>query len=184
MQVLIKDLLAYSRVASKRDPFRVIDMNQLVSDVLNDLETSIQAKAATITLDDLPNMPGDAMQLRQLFQNLLSNALKFSQPNVAPSIHINCHLIQGSESDVVPVAEANRKFYSIEVADSGIGFEPKYADRIFQVFQRLHGRSQYEGTGIGLAIVQKVVENHRGYILAEGRPGAGTTFKILLPIDV
>lgn len=184
MQVLIKDLLTYSRVASKRDPFRPIDINRIVTDVLVDLETTIHEKAATITMDSLPKMPGDAMQIRQLFQNLLSNALKFSRPGIAPVIHIDCRPARGHEFDMVPVTESRRRFYCIDVHDNGIGFEPKYAERIFQVFQRLHSRSQYAGTGIGLAIVQKVVENHKGYVSAVGHLGTGTTFKILLPMDV
>ncbi|MBC8153135.1 MAG: PAS domain-containing protein, partial [Bacteroidetes bacterium] len=184
MQILIKDLLAYSRVASKRDPFKPIDINQIVADVLVDLETVIQEKAAVVVMESLPRMPGDAIQIRQLFQNLLSNALKFSRPGLAPTIRIDCRLARGHEFDIVPDVESRRRFYCLDVIDNGIGFEPKHAERIFQVFQRLHTRSQYAGTGIGLAIVQKVVDNHKGYILAESQPGRGTTFRILLPADV
>lgn len=183
MQVLIRDLLVYSRVVSKYDPLGSLNLNRLVAEVVTDLETVIQEKQAVLTVESLPELRGDALQWRQLMQNLLSNALKFTQSGVRPHIHICCHTVSGNDFPVVAPLQKRRPFYCIEVADNGIGFDPKYADRIFQVFQRLHGRSQYAGTGIGLAIVQKVVENHKGYIIAEGRPGVGATFKILLPVD-
>ncbi len=183
MQVLIRDLLAYSRVVSKYDPLGILNLNQLVADVALDLETIIQEKQAILTIEPLPELRGDALQWRQLIQNLLSNALKFTRPGVQPAIQIRCHVVRGQDVPAVPPGQKRQKFYCIEVVDNGIGFDPKYADRIFQVFQRLHGRSQYAGTGIGLAIVQKVVENHKGCIIAEGQPGQGATFKILLPIS-
>ncbi|MFD2933603.1 PAS domain-containing sensor histidine kinase [Spirosoma flavum] len=187
MQVLIKDVLAYSRIATKRETVAPVDLNQLVVDVLSDIETAITDKQAVINVELLPTVRGDAAQLRQLFQNLVSNALKFTKTNKTteiPTICISTSLVHGRDRTEVslPSTDADRLFHLIEIADNGIGFDPRHAERIFQVFQRLHGRSEYQGTGIGLAIVQKVVDNHQGHILAEGRPGQGATFRILLPV--
>ena len=193
MQVLIRDVLAYSRVATKRDAIGPVDLNVLVAGVVGDLETAIVDHEATITVDPLPTLTGDAGQLRQLFQNLLSNALKFMKPRVAPGetsasaeqnalVRVTVRTIRGSDADMaIPPGDSSRLFHLIEITDNGIGFEPNHAERIFQVFQRLHNRSAYLGTGIGLAIVKKVVENHNGHIQAVGRPGDGATFRILLP---
>ena len=193
MQVLIKDVLAYSRVATKRDAIKPVDLHQLVANVVDDLETAIARQEAVLTIDPLPTVTGDAGQLRQLFQNLLSNALKFMKPRQTPgesgapvqrkaSISVTTQLILGRDAGItIPPSDADRLFHLIEISDNGIGFEPYQAERIFHVFQRLHSRSDYQGTGIGLAIVKKVVENHSGHIQAVGRPGEGATFRILLP---
>ena len=187
MQLLIKDVLAYSRVTKKQETIRQVDLNAVVTDVLTDLETAIADRQAAVQVDPLPTLPGDPLQLRQLIQNLLSNALKFSRsPGTAPGhqtrISLTTRRVQGAHAGwPVSSADANRFFHCIEVTDNGIGFDPQQADRIFQVFQRLHGRGAYQGTGIGLAIVKKVVDNHQGYIRAEGRPGQGATFRVLLP---
>ncbi len=182
MQVLIKDVLAYSRVATKREETGPVDLNTVVGEVLTDLETVITDKEAVVDMAFLPVVSGDAPQLRQLFQNLISNALKFTKPGQVPQVRLTGQSLEGRSADVRMLpGDADRRFWLIEISDNGIGFEPHQADRIFQVFQRLHGRSHYEGTGIGLAIVQKVVENHGGYIRAEGRPGQGATFGIYLP---
>jgi PAS domain S-box-containing protein len=182
MQTLIKGLLTYSRVTNKRDAFKHVELSAVLANVLTDLETSLQDKKAIIDADDLPTVYGDALQLHQLFQNLLSNALKFTKPDVAPVIRIECSAGLGHElHERVPPALAKQYFSRIQVTDNGIGFEPRYGERIFQLFQRLHTRSDYSGTGIGLSIVQKVAENHNGLIFAEGRPGIGATFTILLP---
>ena len=182
MQMLIKDVLAYSRVATKREVTKPVDLNQLVNGVLSDLETVIEERQADVSAEPLPTLAGDASQLRQLFQNLIGNALKFSKPADPPTVRIRARPVVGRDADVpVSAGDANRAFYVIEVTDNGIGFEPQHAERIFQVFQRLHSRNNYEGTGIGLAIVQKVVENHQGYIRAESQVGRGATFRILLP---
>ncbi|RYC71610.1 PAS domain-containing protein [Spirosoma sordidisoli] len=182
MQVLIKDVLAYSRVATKREEVEPVELNPLIDDVLIDLETAIADKRAHIQVHPLPTVPGDGLQLRQLFQNLVSNSLKFTRPDQMPEVIITGQMVRGKHAGLpVSVADEGRWFCRIDVSDNGIGFDPRQADRIFQVFQRLHGRSEYQGTGIGLAIVQKVVENHHGYIQADGRPGQGATFSILLP---
>ena len=187
MQILIKDVLAYSRVATRRETVEPVDLNQIVSGVLTDIETAVTDKRATVKVDQLPTIArADAAQLRQLFQNLISNALKFTKPDpdaLAPVITIKAKHVVGRELAGIAVAapDVDLSFHLIEVADNGIGFDPSQAARIFQVFQRLHNRSEYQGTGIGLAIVQKVIENHHGYIQADGRPGEGATFRIALP---
>ncbi|GAB3497571.1 hypothetical protein GCM10027341_17850 [Spirosoma knui] len=184
MQVLIKDVLAYSRIATKREAIHPVNLNILIQDVLTDLENAIEEKQASVLVDTLPNVNGDLAQLRQLFQNLISNSLKFVQTGRAegPKITITAKRVKGHQATITVLpADLDREFHLIEVVDNGIGFEPHHAERIFQVFQRLHSRSDYQGTGIGLAIVQKVVENHQGYIAAEGRPGEGATFRVFLP---
>ncbi|UFH56764.1 ATP-binding protein [Spirosoma sp. KNUC1025] len=186
MQVLIKDVLTYSRIATKRETIGSVDLNELVNNVLLDLETAIADKQANVAVEPLPTVQGDAAQLRQLFQNLISNALKFTMPNTTklPVVQLTSRQVSGRELTemMLPSVEADQLFHLIEVIDNGIGFDPNQAERIFQVFQRLHSRSEYQGTGIGLAIVQKVVENHNGYIAAEGRPGKGATFRVALPV--
>lgn len=192
MQLLIKDVLAYSRIATIRDAVKSVDLNQLVADVVDDLETAVDKQGAIMSIEPLPTVLGDAGQLRQLFQNLLSNALKFSKPRYMgkdvdvpewnPIVRVTATVTRGREAyPSVQASDADRLFHLIDVTDNGIGFEPHQAERIFQVFQRLHNRSSYKGTGIGLAVVKKVVENHGGYIHAIGRPGEGATFQILLP---
>ena len=193
MQILIKDVLAYSRIATRRDAIRLVNLGEIVTNVVDDLETAITDHQATVTIDALPTVVGDAGQLRQLFQNLLSNSLKFMKPlsddrakepdQSNAFISITVQTIRGRDAGMAILpGDADRQFHLIEVADNGIGFDPHHADRIFQVFQRLHNRTVYQGTGIGLAIVKKVVENHNGYIQAVGRPGEGATFQILLPV--
>lgn len=186
MQVLIKDVLAYSRVATIRDTLSSVPLSQVVNDVLADLEAIIAEKQALIAVESLPTVKGDAAQLRQLFQNLISNALKFSKPDsTIPSIAITTRRVHGRDmtSIEIPASDAGRLFHLITISDNGIGFEPHQAERIFQVFQRLHNRREYEGTGIGLAIVQKVMDNHQGYVRAEGRLGQGAIFSLLLPAN-
>ncbi|GAA4331304.1 sensor histidine kinase [Flaviaesturariibacter amylovorans] len=182
MRILIDDLLAYSRVSARRSQVEEVDLNAVVNDVLSDLETRITEKAATVRTETLPTIRGDKLQLRQLFQNLIGNALKYSREEAAPEVQIRCG-VQATRSlpEDWPGKEGAQQYYVLEVADNGLGFEQQHARRIFQLFQRLHGRSEYEGTGIGLAIVQKVVENHEGFIHAEGRPGEGARFLIYLP---
>jgi light-regulated signal transduction histidine kinase (bacteriophytochrome) len=186
MQVLIRDLLTFSRVANSSDEFCPVDLNTVVIDVLADLDTLVIDKGARAETDVLPVIKGDALQLRQLFQNLLSNALKFVRSETVPQIRISYTRVDARNPTLLSIVPADQQasaYHRIEVSDNGIGFEPQYATQIFQLFQRLHSRSQYTGTGIGLSIVQKVVENHRGYIQAQGRPGEGSTFVILLPTD-
>ncbi len=170
MQLLIDALLGLSRVSSKKLASEPVELKSVVQEVLGDLEIRIQSSGGRVEVDDLPATEGDAVQLRQLFQNLIGNALKFSRPGEAPLVQVSAVLLE---------AEG---MIQIRVKDNGVGFESKDAERIFLPFQRLHGRAQYEGTGIGLTICQKIVERHGGAIRAESAPGAGTSFFITLPI--
>lgn len=180
MQDLIHDLLSFSRVATQGQPFVRIDLNQVASEVITDLELPIQESGAEVALATLPSIDADSMQLRQLLQNLIGNALKYRREDVAPKIRVE------GEICAPPPAEPGRpamEVCRIRVTDNGIGFEQQYADRIFGIFQRLHGRSAYDGTGVGLAICRKIVERHGGGITAEGRPGEGACFTVTLPVD-
>lgn len=182
MQQLMDDLLSYSALITRKDTKEKVGMQTIVHDVVQDLETSIADAGVDLQIGSLPFVYGYAGQLRQLFQNLISNAIKYRRKEIIPLIKISCcHIEPGS-----PLLESNKtiknsSYYLIEVKDNGIGFEPEYSEKIFQIFQRLHGRSEYEGTGIGLSIVQKVVSNHNGFIKAIGEPGEGSTFHVFLP---
>lgn len=180
MKGLIDDLLTYSRASIAPSVFEPINLNVLVQNVIQDFEATISETAAIITTDNLPIVKGDERQLRQLFQNLISNALKYRKPDVIPEVSIS---LQKSDNKIETNLTDNsaKLYYLIEVKDNGIGFEQEYAEKIFQVFHRLHGRSEYEGTGVGLAIAQKVIHNHNGLIKAQSEPGQGATFSILLP---
>jgi PAS domain S-box-containing protein len=173
MRDLIDDLLAYSKLSVVPEALSPVDLGQVVQQVLQDLEASVLESGAQIRVDPLPMIQGDERQLRQLFQNLIGNALKYRMEGRTPEISVRFR----STTDVAD----KKDYFQIEVSDNGIGFEPQYADKIFQVFQRLHGRKEYAGSGVGLAIARKVVANHKGIILAEGRPDAGATFRILMP---
>ncbi len=184
MSVLIEDLLTYSRIATLRDTNISVDLNQVIQPVLLDLELAIkESGAAVMILTSLPTVKGDASQLRQLFQNLLSNSLKFQSPNAIPTITISSRQIAQTDLPVtVRPARYATNYHCISVADNGIGFEEQYLDRIFEVFQRLHGKSQYSGTGIGLAICQKVATSNGGAITAKSQLGKGATFSVYLPV--
>ena len=176
MSQLINDLLSYSQLTTKPSAFKTVGLNDLMQQVLTDLEATVTEKNATISIGELPEVKGDSVQLRQLFQNLLSNSLKYSKEDADPVIAISSSVVQKEINDLPG------SYHLIEITDNGIGFEQQHVEKIFKVFQRLHGRSEYPGTGIGLAIVQKVVENHHGSITAESEPGKGATFKVYLPI--
>jgi len=168
MRTLINDLLAFSRVTSMAKPFVPVDLGLTVREVLSDLEARTRDTNGQIEVCNLPTIDADPMQMRQLLQNLIGNGLKFHAPGVAPIIKIS--------------GENGGPNYRLSITDNGIGFDEKYLDRIFTVFQRLHGRKEYEGTGIGLAICRKIAERHNGAITARSAPGAGATFTITLPL--
>ncbi len=176
MQALIEDLLALSRVTSRGEPFVPVNLTHIVQEVISDLEIRIQQTGATVEVQDLPTINADPLQMRQLLQNLIGNALKFHRPETSPIVNIYS---QDSQSQFNQLA--GREYLQLFVEDNGIGFEEKYLQRIFNVFQRLHGRSQYEGTGIGLAICKKIVERHHGSITASSQLGQGATFIVTLP---
>lgn len=169
MQSLIEGLLVYSRVTTKAQPFSSVNLSTILSEVLSDLETAIRESGATVTSDPLPSIEADPLQMRQLFQNLIGNAIKYHAPGVAPVITV--------------LAVPDQSVCTLTVSDNGIGFEQKYAEQIFGVFQRLHGRSsEYKGSGIGLSVCRKIVERHGGTITARGELDKGATFTVTLPL--
>ena len=170
MQELIDDLLAYSRSTNPAAPFQRVDLNETVAGVLEDLEYVITEATAEVAVDNLPVVEADPTQMGQLMQNLLSNSIKFRRNDTPPRVHITGYSGLNGQA-------------TISVADNGVGFDPKYADRIFGVFERLHGRGEYPGTGIGLALCRKIVERHGGTLTAEGIEGEGATFTFTLPTD-
>lgn len=184
MSLLIDDLLDYSHVSMGVDLLEKIDLNKKLQIVVNDLEVAIAEKGATVVIKNLPTVTGHRRQLQQLFHNLIQNALKYSKSDVAPQIIITSEVVKGSQSTFdLPEENKESLYHLIQVQDNGIGFDQEHAERIFQMFQRLHGRSEYQGSGVGLAIVRKVIENHNGRIAALSNPGQGSVFKLLLPAD-
>ena len=181
MKTLIEDLLTFSRLSTKKEAFRWLQLDRLVREVLNDLESTIQEKNAIVHVGPLPRLKGDAMQWRQLLQNLLSNALKFSRPGVRPEVRVEARTVSVPDCPDVSGLRASQTYWEFTVADNGIGFDDQYREKIFDMFQRLHGRAEYSGTGIGLAIAKKVAEQHGGCVSAHGVPGQGATFRVYVP---
>jgi len=177
MRRLITDLLGYSRVTTKANPFKQVNLDKVLADVLGDLQIRIDESKATIKTAPMPTITADPTQMGQLIQNMLSNALKFVKPDVPPVIEITAVIEEGQDQHGMP-----RRECVLRIADNGIGFENKYKEQIFKIFQRLHGRLEYEGTGVGLATCRKIVERHDGHIDCDGRPGEGATFIIRLPM--
>ncbi len=173
MQTLINDLLAYSRVATKDFHVEEVDLDAVCREVLVDLEDRIESSAAILSIGPLPTITADPIQMRQLLQNLLANAMKFQKPELRPEISVTA----------LPVMIDNVAAVEVTISDNGIGFESRFAEKIFNPFQRLHSRAEYEGSGIGLAIVRRIVERHRGRITTESALGQGATFMVTLPIS-
>jgi light-regulated signal transduction histidine kinase (bacteriophytochrome) len=167
MQSLINDLLAYSRVGTRASVFESTRTDDVVERVLANLSAAIEEQGAVVTHDALPAVEADAGQMAQLFQNLIANAIKFRKPGEVPRVHIS--------------AEDRGEEWVFAVRDNGIGIDPEYGDRIFVIFQRLHSRSEYPGTGIGLSICKKIVERHGGRIWLESARDAGSTFFFSIP---
>jgi len=172
MGLLVDDLLTYSQLRTLPDEKEAVDLDALIRQILEDLALEVQEKNATVRLVELPTVHGYRRQLQQLFQNLLSNALKYSNLTEPVQIEISGNTIRQNNTD----------YYQVTVKDNGIGFEQEHAEKIFQLFTRLHGKHEYAGTGIGLSIVKKVVENHQGKIRAESIPGKGSEFMVMLPV--
>ena len=173
MRTLINDLLAFSRVIRSSEPFVQVDLAVVTREVLSDLEVRVERTGAKIEAGLLPTIEADPMQMRQLLLNLISNALKFQPPGGTPVIKLTSRLLNAASGE--PLCE-------LSVQDNGIGFDEKYLDKIFAVFQRLHGRTEYEGTGVGLAVCRRIVDRHHGSIVAHSRPGEGATFLVTLPV--
>jgi PAS domain S-box-containing protein len=178
MQALINDLLAFSRIKRRGQPFGRVDLSKVVQDVLSVFEVRMEQLGARVEVGNLPAIDADPMQMSQLFQNLIGNALKFHRQDEAPVVRILSHAVADREDH-----NQQNELCRISVEDQGIGFDEKYLDRIFQVFQRLHGRTQYEGTGIGLAICRHIVERHGGSLTAKSAPGEGAKFIVTLPVS-
>ncbi|GAB3327195.1 hypothetical protein GCM10027299_27450 [Larkinella ripae] len=183
MSSLIQDLLMYSRITTQPHELKPVTLSNVIAEAISDLDPLIQETGAAIEVDSLPIVTGDSVELGQLFQNLLSNSLKFRRPDVPAVVTIRCLLMARADlpASVLPGHPTATRFYRIAVADNGIGFDPKNAERIFQMFQRLHTQNEYAGTGIGLAICQRVIENHGGAITAIGKPGQGAVFEVYFP---
>lgn len=183
MQLLIEDLLSFARVSRNVGEFQALDLKQLINEVLDDLDSQIKREHAVIEVATIPSFNGDAIQIKRLFQNLISNAIKFHKPNEKPNVSISGKIMRASalEKDY-GVTLVGVNFVCMCVSDNGIGFDEKYAEKIFSIFQRLHGRMEYEGTGIGLAICKKIVSNHGGVILARSKENIGSEFVIVIPL--
>jgi PAS domain S-box-containing protein len=182
MGSLIDDLLNFSQVSLRPAAFEDVDLNDVINLVLSDLDLEIEQKKALIEVNELCTVQGHPRQLQQAFQNLLANALKYCKPDLPPHISIKFQQQTGIEEGHLSPDTSNEKFCMIEIADNGIGFEQKDAERIFNVFTRLHGNFEFRGTGLGLSIVRKVMENHNGYVTAQSEVGKGSVFRLYLPV--
>jgi signal transduction histidine kinase len=181
MKKLIEDLLAYSRATGPSDSVTAVDLNQVLAEALQTLSLNIEKSGAQVHAETLPTIVGVPFQLAQLVVNLISNSLKYRKENETPVIRVstktvNAERVPGKEND-------NSNYTLISFRDNGIGFENEYSEKIFELFQRLHGREQYSGTGIGLAICKKIIQNYGGAICAESEPGKGATFHVYIPAD-
>jgi len=181
MQMVIEELLLYSRTSNVAKTFELIDLNLVVKNAQQEFSKLIIEKNVKIQSDLLPTLNVIPFQIQQLFNHLLSNSIKYSKPDVSPEIHINFRMVS---SNGLPAPEGNSKikYCKISITDNGIGFDPKYATDIFKLFYRLHGKTDYPGTGIGLAICKVIVENHKGFISADSTPNLGSTFTFYLPM--
>jgi signal transduction histidine kinase len=172
MRGLINDLLSYSRVTTRAEPYANVDLTEVAQNVVNDLEVCIQDLDGRVKVGDLPTIDADRTQMRQLLQNLISNGLKFHREDVAPRVAVEAETF---------TTDTGEEMCRLTVSDNGIGFDPKYGDKIFHIFQRLHARGKYQGTGVGLATCARIVDRHNGSIRAESSPGEGATFIVELP---
>jgi len=179
MQVLIRDLLEFSRQTSADENFIMVDLKKILADVVADMETEIENRKATIRITNLPVVLAIPGQIYQLFQNLIGNALKYSKKDAPPEIEIFAEMTELTEPMATGIPAG--KYHQIGIKDNGIGFDPAYADDIFMVFKRLHSYHEVEGTGVGLAICKKIVEVHKGFIRAQSEPGSGSIFLFALP---
>ncbi|HEY8894326.1 MAG TPA: ATP-binding protein, partial [Niastella sp.] len=180
MRHLIDTLLEFSRTARSNQPFLQVDLNDIIKEVQTDLELKIEETSATLHIDALPVIEAIPSQMKQLFDNLLNNSIKFRKTDIHPVISIRCLRLSRRQKELHRLDTGNT-WFKIDFSDNGIGFEPEYKQRIFQIFQRLHGKTEYPGSGIGLAICKKIIDQHKGLIYATGEPDNGATFTIILP---
>jgi signal transduction histidine kinase len=181
MQRLIDDLLSFARATSRKREFEPIDLGDVAREVVGDLEARINELGAQVEIGELPTVPGDRAQMSQLLQNLISNALKFHREGVPPVVRVRAQVVPAQPPRFAGESTAGN-CYLITVEDNGIGFDPKYADRVFSAFERLHSRADYDGTGIGLSIARKIAWRHRGELTATSTPDVGSTFTLTLPL--
>jgi two-component system CheB/CheR fusion protein len=181
MTRLIEDLLNFSRVSRSEEKFQDVNLNEVLQNVLNDFEVAIAQKNAIISYDHLPVIPAIPLQMTQLFQNIISNALKFSKESSSPMINISLKKEVTDELANHPHLNSGVPYYKLTFKDNGIGFNQNYSEQIFTIFQRLHGKSEYSGTGIGLALCRKIADNHNGVIFARSEEEKGSEFHIILP---
>lgn len=181
MQKLIEALLNYSRTNTVDIILEPTDLNIVLEEVIRDLKEEIDANNVVIESEPLPTVNIFPLQFHQLFCNIITNSIKYRTPGIQPKIYISKNLVDADEVDEKAIKDT--KYWKISFRDNGIGFEPQHGERIFDLFQRLHSRDEYEGTGIGLAICKKIMQNHHGFIKAEGNPNAGATFNIYIPVD-
>jgi PAS domain S-box-containing protein len=179
MQNLISDLLLFSRLTRSTEPFNPVSLDAVLKNILNDIEMKIQQRGAKINISPLPVIDAVETQMQQLFQNLILNSLKFQKPGNRTEIEITSEIKSGFELNL---KNSRRKYCKIMISDNGIGFEQKESERIFALFQRLHGRSEFEGTGIGLSVCKKIIENHHGMIYATSEEGKGSVFTVIIPV--
>ena len=179
MKQLIQDMLNFSRISNSEEAFEETDLNLILENLIIDFELLLREKEAKINHPNLPTIYGIPMQLSQLFANIIGNSLKYTERR--PVIDITCKKLTPDEVKTHQILKKDMTYYEMDFSDNGIGFEPQYSEQIFAIFQRLHGKQTYSGTGIGLALCKKIVENHHGLIFATGEPGEGATFTIILP---
>ena len=180
MQNMIESLLNFSHTSSTELTLEPCNLNAITEEAIDNLQLSINEKQAIVDYEKLPTIDGSHIQLSQLFTNLIDNAIKYSRPAIQPHIKISASVVKGDRL-IHLAADNNKAYHKIIFADNGIGFKKEYESKIFELFQRLHGRSEFSGTGIGLAIVKKIVSNHNGFVTAEGQKDIGATFSIYLP---
>ncbi|HTE29977.1 MAG TPA: ATP-binding protein, partial [Chryseolinea sp.] len=180
MKTLIVDILAYSKLSAEDSKFEEVDLKALFEEIIDDFDLKIEEKQALVELGELPTIEVNKGQLRQVFNNLISNALKFTRPGVQPRVIIQHKKINAREIGLSLLDDEN--YCRISVKDNGIGFDEKYASAIFSLFERLNPKSTFEGSGIGLAIAQKIIDKHHGIIISKSKEGEGSEFNIILPI--
>ncbi|MFZ0598809.1 MAG: ATP-binding protein, partial [Flavobacterium sp.] len=182
MRTLINDVLNYSKLAKSEEEFTFVNLNEVIDNLILDYDLLMEEKHAKIVVETLPFIEAIPLQMTQLFRNLISNALKFTKDDIEPLITISVLPVQDNDIKMLSLSRSPLEYCKIQIKDNGIGFEPEYFDRIFNIFQRLHPKTSYEGTGIGLAMCKKIVQNHGGDIFAEAIAGEGAIFSIVLPL--